>query len=377
MGLLKIVVCSGMKILMLGEGLNRKGGIVSVQKLILEQADSMVEIDHIATLIDGSPIKKSQAFLKALFDLSRNLLLGDVDLVHIHVSERGSAFRQSFTTLISKLFGKPVVMHTHGSEFHEFYNHLPAFLRIVLGWIYRKCDRFIVLSESWKEFYVEALKLKEQNVSVLPNSVRIPDQVPQRGDGHDGKVLFVFFGRIGQRKGAFDLVRSLLHLPERDRARLWLVMAGDGEADQLRDLVSELGLDSTVTIKDWISPQEREALSKKACVFVLPSYNEGLPMALLEAMSWGLAVITTPVGGIPGLIKHKENGILVEPGDTYQLASAIRLLIENEALRSDLGRAARESVLPFGADSYWKALTDIYSSTIYSSTTAKRTATNR
>lgn len=364
-----------MKILMLGEGLHRKGGIVSVQKLILEQADSMVEIEHIATLVDGSPIRKSQAFLKALFDLSRNLLLGEVDLVHIHVSERGSAFRQSLTTLISKLFGKPVVMHTHGSEFHEFYNHLPAFLRAVLGWIYRKCDRFIVLSESWKEFYVDALKLKQQAVLVLPNAVRIPHQVPQRIRGHDSEVLFVFFGRIGQRKGAFDLVRSLLHLPECDRARLRLVMAGDGETDRLRELVSELGLDRTVTIKDWISPQEREALSKEASVFILPSYNEGLPMALLEAMSWGLAVITTPVGGIPGLIKHKENGILVEPGDVDQIASAIRMLIENEALRSELGHAARESVLPFSANLYWKALTDIYSSTATTSTTTTSTAT--
>ncbi|MFQ3616054.1 MAG: glycosyltransferase family 4 protein [Cyanobacteriota bacterium] len=352
-----------MKVLMIGEGLSRKGGIVSVQQLILEQANSTIEIEHIATLVDGSSLEKLKAFFKALLDLSSKLLFGKIDLVHIHVSERGSAFRQAITTLISKLFGKPVIMHTHGSEFHEFYSQLPAFLRAALSWVYRKCDRFIVLSENWKGFYVEALKLNEQNVSVLPNAVRIPHQVPQRIGNHDSKVLFVFFGRIGQRKGAFDLVQSLLHLPECDRARLQLVMAGDGEVAQLRDLVSELGLNSVVTIKDWISPQEREALSKEASVFILPSYNEGLPVALLEAMSWGLAVITTPVGGIPGLIQHKENGILVEPGDTYQIASAIRLLLENEAIRSDLGRAARESVLPFGADRYWKSLTDIYLST--------------
>ncbi|MDG2617272.1 glycosyltransferase family 4 protein [Thermoleptolyngbya sichuanensis XZ-Cy5] len=362
-----------MKILMLGEGLSRKGGIVSVQQLILEQADdSGVEIEHIATLVDGSSIEKLRAFFKALFDLSGRLLFGNIDLVHIHVSERGSAFRQSVTTLVSKLFGKPVVMHTHGSEFHEFYDHLPIFLRAALGWVYRQCDRFIVLSESWQQFYVEALNLKEQNVSVLPNAVRIPNQVPRRTDGQEGEVLFVFFGRIGQRKGAFDLVRSLLHLSERDCTRLRLVMAGDGETEKLRELVSELGLDHIVTVRDWVSPQEREALSREASVFILPSYNEGLPMALLEAMSWGLAIITTPVGGIPGLIKHKENGILVEPGDIYQIADAIRLLIENNALRTSLGHAARESVLPFGADSYWKALTDIYSSTA-----TKRTATKR
>ncbi|BAU42322.1 glycosyltransferase family 4 protein [Leptolyngbya sp. O-77] len=361
-----------MKILMLGEALSRKGGIVSVQQLILEQADSTVKIEHIATLVDGSPAKKLLAFFKSLFDLSSKLLLGKIDLVHIHVSERGSAFRQSVTTLVSKLFGKPVVMHTHGSEFHEFYSHLPIFLRVFLGWTYRQCDRFIVLSESWKRFYVEALKLKEQNVSVLPNAVRIPDQIPRRIGGRDNEVLFVFFGRIGQRKGAFDLVQSLLHLPACDRTRLRLVMAGDGETEKLRELVLELGLDHIVIVRDWVSPQEREALSREASVFILPSYNEGLPMALLEAMSWGLAIITTPVGGIPGLIKHKENGILVEPGDIYQIADAIRSLLENNALRTSLGQAARESVLPFGADSYWKALTNIYSSTATQRTATKR-----
>ncbi|GAB4433220.1 MAG: glycosyltransferase family 4 protein [Cyanobacteria bacterium J069] len=349
---------------MLGEGLNRKGGIVSVQQLILEQADSTVEIEHIATLIDGSPLQKIQAFLGALLELSSRLLRQDVSLVHIHVSERGSAFRQAITVLISKIFKKPVALHTHGSEFHEFYTKLPGWMQSSLSWIYRKCDRFIVLSESWKDFYVQALGLQPERVVVLPNAVKIPEQVPQRIGAENNNILFVFFGRIGQRKGAFDLVRSLSLLPLECRSRLRLVMAGDGEVAQLRRLVSELQLEEIVSVKDWVSPEQREDLSRRASVFLLPSYNEGLPMALLEAMSWGLAVVTTPVGGIPGLIQHKENGLLVEPGDIYQLADAIKLLVENDKVRADLGHAARESVLPFGSQKYWASLTQVYASTL-------------
>lgn len=351
-----------MKILMLGEALSKKGGIVSVQQLILEQADSSVEFEHIATLVDGSSLEKLKAFFKALFDLSSRLLLGKVDLVHIHVSERGSAFRQAITTLVSKLFGKPVVMHTHGSEFHEFYNHLPAFLKATLSWIYRQCDRFIVLSESWKQYYIQALGLSEAKTIVLPNAVRLPDQVPDRTCTSQTQILLVFFGRIGQRKGAFDLVRAIALLPEEYRTKLKVVMAGDGEVLKLKALVNDLKLTDVISVKDWVSPEQRETLSREASIFALPSYNEGLPMALLEAMSWGLAVITTPVGGIPALIRHKETGLLVEPGDLEQIADSIRLLIDNQVLRASLGHAARTEVLPFGSDQYWRSLADIYAS---------------
>lgn len=356
-----------MKVLMLGEGLARRGGIVSVQQLILEQTDPSVEIEHIATLVDGSPLDKIRAFLKALLNLSRELLFGSVDLVHIHVSERGSAFRQAITTLISKLFGKPVVMHTHGSEFHEFYSHLPAFVKVALSWVYRKCDRFIVLSESWKEFYIDALELRQERVTVLPNAVKIPDQIPQREPTESSQILFVFFGRIGHRKGAFDLVKALSLLPREYHSQVRLVMAGDGELERLEELVQDFELQDVVSIMSWISPAQREALSREASVFILPSYNEGLPMALLEAMSWGLAVITTPVGGIPSVIQHKRNGLLVDPGDVYQIADSIKLLIDDCNLRHELGRAAYTSVLPFGSNKYWQSLTHVYTSTLFES----------
>jgi glycosyltransferase involved in cell wall biosynthesis len=350
------------KILMLGESLSKQGGIVSVQKLTLDHIPASVQIQHIATLVDGSSLQKTLGFGKAVFELIQRLRTEEIDLIHIHMSERGSAFRQGITTLVGSLFGTPVIMHAHGPEFHLFYGQLPAWIQQMLGWVYRHCDHFIVLSDSWKTFYTQSLKLKTERVTVLPNAVKIPPQpVPHRSHG---PVHLVFFGRIGQRKGAFDLVKAFAALPTERQCQAKITMAGDGEVEQLRQLIKNLNLEKAISVLGWVSSEQRDQILEQADVFVLPSYNEALPMALLEAMGWGLPVITTPVGGIPELINAQtgaqQNGLLVEPGAIGQLTAAIDLLIRDRALRVALGGAARATVLPFDVERYCDALSHIY-----------------
>lgn len=351
-----------MKVLMIGEGLSKQGGIVSVQKLILEEMPSSIQYRHIATLVDGSKLKKSTAFLKAVLELGWTLLSQDIDLIHTHVSERGSAFRQAITTLVALLFRKPVVMHTHGSEFHLFYEKLPKALQIAMSFVYSRCAHFIVLSKYWEKFYVESLGLSIEKVTVLPNAVRVPEEIPQRSCS--GGVFLVFLGRIGQRKGAFDLVTAFANLPAECRSKAKLTMAGDGEGASLRALVESLDLTNSISVVDWISAKQRDSLLEQSDVFILPSYNEGLPMALLEAMSWGLSVITTPVGGIPELVQSEKNGLLVQPGNIEQITAATKSLIENKELRLTLGSAARESMLLFGVKPYCASLVDVYRSSL-------------
>ncbi len=351
-----------MKIIMLGESLSKQGGIVSVEKLILEQAIANLKIQHIPTLVDGSKARKILVFAKASGELFWRLLKKEADLLHIHVSDRGSAFRKAILTLIALGFRKPVVMHAHGAEFETFYSQLPAVIKQWLSWVFSKCDRFIVLSTFWKNYYIENLGLKAEQVIVLPNPVKIPSQVPHRINSH--KINFVFLGRIGSRKGAFDLIKAFATLPVEQKTRSKLILAGDGEGAKARKLVESLNQIDYITVLDWVDSEQRDALLAQADIFVLPSYNEGLPMALLEAMSWGLPVITTPVGGIPELVTHSENGLLVNPGDIQQLSSAMQSLIESEKLRLSLGSAARESITHLDVKNYLSSLICIYRSVL-------------
>ncbi|MBG1268489.1 glycosyltransferase family 4 protein [Nostoc sp. WHI] len=353
---------SPMQITMLGECLERQGGIVSVEKLIIEEATSDIQIKHITTLPNGSAVHKILVFLQAIVELFWSLLNRKADLIHIHLSDRGSAFRHSITTLISWVFQKPVIIHAHSADFHLFYSKLPQGLKQWLSWSFCKCTRFIVLSDSWKKFYVENLGLKSEQVIVLPNPVKIPAQIPQRLDSK--QVFFLFLGRIGQRKGAFDLIQAFASISPDQQSRAKLTMAGDGDGEQARSLIQTLNLTDYITILDWVDQEKRDELLAKANVFVLPSYNEGLPMALLEAMSWGLAVITTPVGGIPEIVTQDQNGLLVNPGDIQQLSEAMQSLIADDNLRTFLGSNARVRVKHLDIKDYLASLKHIYASVI-------------
>ncbi len=321
---------SPIKITMLGESLDRQGGIVSVEKLILEGAISDINITHIPTLPNGSAVHKVLIFLQAIAELFWDLLNRKADLIHIHVSDRGSAFRQSITTLIGWLFQKPVIIHTHSADFHLFYSKLPQWLQQWLSWSFRKSTRFIVLSDSWKKFYIENLGLKSEQVIVLPNPVKIPAQIPQRIDSK--QIFFLFLGRIGERKGAFDLIKAFASIPAAQQSQAKLVMAGDGDVEQARSLIPTLNLTDYITILDWVDQEK--------------------------------AVITTPVGGIPEIVTQDQNGLLVNPGDIQQLSEAMQSLISDENLRISLGNNARVRVKHLDINDYLVSLKYIYAAVV-------------
>ena len=136
-------------------------------------------------------------------------------------------------------------------------------------------------------------------------------------------------------KGTFDLLDAIAKVPQpmlQDSVRF--IVAGNGEVERVREIVERLGLNNCVTVFDWVEPEQRDSLLAESDVFVLPSYFEGMPMSLLEAMSWSMPVITTPVGGIPDFVVEGENGLLVQPGDIDGLSSAFAKLANSADLRT-------------------------------------------
>jgi glycosyltransferase involved in cell wall biosynthesis len=348
-----------MKVTMVGDSLKKQGGIVTVEKLMIAHAPPEVEIDHISTAVDGAALTKITGFAVGLGRLIGRLLTAEVDIVHIHVAERASAYRKSLVVfIVKKIFRKPVILHSHAPEFHLFYPTQPLIIQKGLRYAFGLCDRFIAVSESWRSYYIETLGLKPEQTVALINPIQVPPEVPFRPTLNP--INIVFLGRIGQRKGAFDLIRAFSLIPFEQRKTARLTLAGDGEIDKAQHLIESLDLTDTVALAGWLSAEERDQLLAQANIFVLPSYNEGLPVSVLEAMGWGLPVITTPVGGIPGLIDHQKNGLLVTPGNINQLAAALQTLIQDEALRWALGEHARQHVLPFNISNYFSDLLDIY-----------------
>jgi glycosyltransferase involved in cell wall biosynthesis len=348
---------------MLGAGLDVQGGITSVEKLILEHAPPELKIYHVATFAKGSAFHNVRVFLRAAKTLVQTLLRGEADLVHIHFSERGSTLRKAILILITLGFRKPLVLHAHGATYEEFYAGLPPLVQNLINLVFRQCTKFIALSEGWKTFYAENFHLKPNQIAVLHNPVKLPSESPHRVERQ--QVTFVFLGRIGKRggaldqvksviafpkqdKGAFDLIRAFAALPEQERTRAKLVLAGNGDVEMAQQLIQELGIEQRATVYSWLSPEQRDELLVEADAFVLPSYNEGLPMSMLEAMGWGLP--------------HNQNGLLVTPGNQEEIAQAMQNLIKDESLRLTLGTAARNRVQYLDIKNYINSLMELYTS---------------
>lgn len=365
------------KVIMLGAGLSVQGGITSVEKLILNNAPSDVEIRHIETFIRGGAAKNIATLLNALWILTYSLAFRKADLVHIHFSERGSTIRKLILIPVVFLFRKPLILHSHGAAYKEFFENLPKPLQYILRACFCRCNKFIALSDSWKEYYSDIFSLEANQVVRLYNPVVVPSEVPNRGS--EEPIKFVFLGRIGKRggaldiannnlpkqdKGAFDLISAFASLLEKDRKRAQLVLAGNGDIGTAKKMILDYNLQDQVTVYSWLYPDERDKLLGESDIFVLPSYNEGLPMSMLEAMAWGLCIIVTPVGGIPEVIFHENNGLLVTPGDQKELSSALSRMINDSKLRKNISQSARQSSQEFDILCYVDSLRDVYYSTL-------------
>jgi glycosyltransferase involved in cell wall biosynthesis len=252
--------------------------------------------------------------------------------------------------------GRPLVMHAHGSEFDLFHRKLPAAVRRNVNRTLQRANVFITLSTQWRDFYVDECEISPSQIVVLPNPVRVPPEVIDRSGRP--RVQFLHLGRLGERKGSYDLVNAFAGLPEGLRNRARLVLAGDGDVEGVRKLAEPIG--SNVEVRSWIDVHERDRLLVESDVFTLPSRAEGVPMALLEAMANGLPSITSPVGGIPDVFRHGVDGQMVTPGDVEQIRAAMAHLITDETARLTAGRNARDRAHAFDVHVYARRLADIY-----------------
>lgn len=260
----------------------------------------------------------------------------EIRIVHIHGASRGSFYRKYVLFIIAKyIFRRKVIYHLHGAEFHLFYERANGFIQGRIRHFIDQADVLICLSESWKRFFLQ--HFRPMKIAVVPNTV---EQVIVRREAITDKVIFLFMGRIGERKGIYDLIKaaSLLNMQYFKRFEIWI--GGDGNMEALHSLIVGTGLQEIVFYKGWVTGHAKEELLRKATVFVLPSYNEGMPVSILEAMSYGMPVIATDVGGIPELVKNGESGLLIKAGDKSALSTAMERFISDRQLVRDMGKAS-------------------------------------
>jgi glycosyltransferase involved in cell wall biosynthesis len=255
---------------------------------------------------------------------------------------------------MAKIYRKKVVIHMHGAEFMMFYNQeLSKRQRKYVHKIFVMADSVIALSKEWKQ-NLDTI-LGEKAAKVIVNAVIVPEEKSIKGNH-----TLLFLGRIGQRKGVYDLLKALRIVAE-TFPDFQLIIGGDGEAETLLQKSRVYNLQSYIQYVGWVSGEEKERLLKTSSILVLPSYNEGMPMSVLEGMSYGLPIVSTTVGGIPNLVTHGVEGYLLKPGDIQGLAKYILKLLEDNDLRKTMGEAARKRIEEeFSINTSIEALVSLY-----------------
>lgn len=326
--------------LMIGTDKAGQGGISSVISVL--ERDGFLQrqnIKYIPSHIDGPPWAKLSKAVEAFLSVLMICAVSRPSIVHAHAASRASFMRKSIMLGVARLFGCKTIFHLHGGEFHHFAENEAGFAK--RWWIRRtlqKSTKVIALSNSWADFLRRYAP--ESKIAVVPNAVQF-DQAVQPNNEEPGRILFL--GRPEKAKGIFELLAAIELIKDHCPA-IKLVIAGDGDLRALQKRIQQADIEHFVEILGWIDSERRAIELARATLFVLPSYNEGLPMAMLEAMSAGKAIIVTPVGGIPGTVTDKFNGLFVPPADDVALSAAIKKLLTDSELRNSLGRNARQTI---------------------------------
>lgn len=345
------------RVLMIGTGYDTKGGIASVVNAYREAGlFERCAVHYVQTHGDGPALYKLSLAVAAWFGVVSSLIRWRIGVVHVHVSSRASFWRKLFLSLPCVIAGKPLVLHLHSGEFHVFHNDEAGPLtRCAIQWFFGRADRTIVLSESRLAWMQKAIP--NARPVVLHNPVNIPPRA--RFDERDRHTV-LFLGRLGRGKGTYDLIRAIARVVN-SFPNVRVLLGGDGEAEKVRRFATELGVGRNVEALGWVVGERKRELLAKCTVFTLPSYNEGQPMSVLEAMAAGAPVLSTRVGGVPDAVRDGVDGVLVEAGDVEALSSALIELLSNEPLRRRVAEAARQRVCStFSTDVLLPALEAIY-----------------
>lgn len=317
---------------------NHPGGISAV---VSYWSRHIEDLQFYPTYKSGGKITKGWWFVTSYIRLALRMMTDrKVRLIHQHTAADGSFWKNVRIQKLCRFFGKKTILHIHASRFKDFHDEASADDRNRILDALRNADRLIVLSESWKQWFM-SIGIEEEKLTILHNITPEPTHIPE-AKTDDGKVHFLFMGEIGQRKGVFDLLNGIAAHKEEAAGKIELRIGGNRNEEKLLDFISANGLEDIVRFEGWVSGDKKLRLLNWADVYVLPSFNEGLPISILEAMSYGCPIISTPVGGIPEVVD--DNGILVTPGNQEEIWRAIKKYIDHPETISQEGKASLKNV---------------------------------
>ncbi|WP_297572272.1 glycosyltransferase family 4 protein [uncultured Deefgea sp.] len=344
------------KIIMVGTDPQGQGGIASVVRTY--QNAGLFEKNNILFISShngGSALRKVAIFCCGFMQFIFYCCLGKVSVLHLQTASYGSFMRKYLFFVVARVFNISTIVHVHGAEFELFFREKSNyFQKKMVLYVLSKADYVIALSNKWNE--------QLRGICNAANVITIynPIASPAVSSAVRERNILLFLGHVGDRKGTFDLIRAMPDVIKLNPA-VQLKIGGTGEIEAARQLAVELKVEAHVEFLGWVVGEDKERLLNSATLLLLPSYNEGLPMSILEAMVHGLPVIASDVGGIPEALACCVTDCIVQPGDVLDLANKINHLLSDDDLREDIARKLQQTVAEkFDVEVVANELTQLY-----------------
>lgn len=343
-------------VIMCGSELSVKGGMVSVVKNYLGYDNwDNYNILYVPTHTEKHKVVVAFYFFRAYTKILFLLLTRKIEIAHLHTAERGSFYRKAILVRTFHRFGVKTIMHHHAAEFEEFYSGLSEKKKAYVNATLKMADVNIVLSKKLVNMITG--KEADARVDVLYNAVKTYSDNPYNKYAKN----IIFLGRLGKRKGTYDLLEAIKKIDADIPEEIQFYLCGDGDVEMTTRKVKELGIEHRIVHIGWIDGKRKESFFANSMINVLPSYNEGLPMTILETMAYGIPSITTNIASIPEVVKSGENGLMLDPGDIETLSKDLRLMIHDDEFRNMCGENAYQLVSnQFSLDNHMSELKNIY-----------------
>lgn len=339
------------KVLVIGSARQSAGGVSSAIKLMEKMPSwEMYSCRWIGTQIQRNYLWKLCYALRSW--LVALIIVWRYDIVHFHtVPDRICLIIQMPIFLLALVGRKRIIMHIHmGNQLRNHTNN-KLFL-----WHLKKVDLVILLAKKWERLFKEEYSCIKTRTTVLYNACEEVSPIYPA----EKEKLIIMAAYFTDNKAPELLLQAWHKL--KDKYPDWKVrMLGNGEVERYKQMAEDMSLSSAVKFTGYITGKAKEDYFRKASIYCMCSYEEGFPMVVLESWAYGICVITTPVGGLPDVIEEGSNCLTFPFGDSDALAEKLELLIENENLRNDMMKNAREFVLKtFSTDKINRDICGIY-----------------
>ncbi|AMM41433.1 MAG TPA: glycosyltransferase family 1 protein [Candidatus Atribacteria bacterium] len=275
------------------------------------------------------------------------------EIVYIPISQTTLGYLRDCLFLVpAKIFHKKVIVHLHGGYFRKFYEGSSKLMKNLIEWTLKEVKRAIVLGESLR--YIFQGLVPDERIVVVPNGVdeklfeKTNLTIDTKSKNH---IKVLFLGNLIKSKGFFDVIKAIPKVIRR-YSNVKFIFAGKfpnnyREQNEVFRYIEQNKLDSVVKFMEVVPGEKKIKLLLFSDVFIFPSYNEGHPFVILEAMAAGLPIITTDVGAIRETVIDKENGFIIEKNNPKQIAEKIITLIKNPELRKKMGEKSRQRFLKY------------------------------